>query len=1106
KDIAFSNPKRFARPTPPLPLPACYQEAWIKHSDLFDDYSTGPTREEMIVDNKHLGDIHAMYTVDPVSTYIVPSSWTRFADQGMRLLAGYAHMHYIQDPWEVLAHILPCPNPAPHHPSQYFHQLHSQLAIDEYTKRNRGFTHMISDTPVWDFVSGFPTHVTFLGLEDMLESYNLGNSTSTSNLDLLLRGRAPDGKLLCLDLERDAVEVPPENILINIDIDSIIWVTQNLRFKLGIDVATTPTVGKTPPIRKNNHVYINVLYPPTEQERLSGERDWVENITPLSIVPHTVFAKISDSSSPIYILVCFPRMLHRHEAHRTWEALMPFEVQKMFWDNILLPALRQHAEPGTEAYIPASVEENMLKAGSKEQRRGGFFTAKTINIQPYNLCLIQKTMRRIIAATPDLNMYGSFYFVLDAKNLKLQTRMSLGGINQDISPLANLKLCHPSLDFDYMLNRKYGELHIDVAFSFTPKSPIPLVGLWRLDVLEDSFGAGGYNKGSIHNIASLSRYGALQAPMARERSQLSHIVFRSAYNLQYESIRASDNVPYFANDGDAYEVNETYHKECQRRISLFRGNAQSTTYGVRDEYRIGGQALLCFLSSWKDKSHSFLATNPILWIKSDLWFGYLAARVETIQSLQIRLSMLQPPNYGVLTSLLCHLIREVSSTHLIPPQHVRTALAHLQAQTIMNNYGTLFLHDLDVTAIPVLASIQDEDDETVLRTMGITTDGKKSLQRRRIRVNDTQNASSIAYPLGPTPVWAEIANAISTHPEGFVKPYQYNLYLSYTTLAAKLFVQFTFHVWSILSSSWLIVPSIQCPENLEDAMAYWTIGFARGTIARVAFQATNGGLSGPISGHREPSFRDRASLFFPPLGYTVPKGSQWWVFLLDNIGYISEYHKAISESTSNTAAQDIITALADIFSHLQLLPFSAAGNPTTHGFVWKQDGDRGVRVVINPQYYRMESIGSGSRRRTGIRRVTLSKAAFIRRLFKESSRKTSQITAIAKVQHNLRAKAASRKNNHRTSKSRNIRLPPHPITKSGTAFSANTSFFSSSGHTGDDDAMDDCIDGSLNGDPVLEALQEEIADWDAGMIDNADLMNVEAEEGEEGEEEVMADK
>ena len=1113
-DVTLANPKRFARPTKSLALPAFYQETWIKHSDTFDDYHSGPTREEMMVENKHLGDIHAMYTMDPIATYIVPSSWTRFADQGMRLLVGYAHMFFIRDPWEVHAHILPCPNPAPH-PATYFHQLHKQLAIDEYNKKHRAGAKVLLDTPAWDFTfERPPSNVLFVGLDEMLDGYNLKDPGCASNLDVFVRGHSPDGKLLCLDLEQNAVDVPVDDVVLDVDIDSLIWVTQNLRFKLSIDVATTPTVGKTPPIRKNNHVYVNILYPPTDQERLSSQREWVENITPLSIVPHTVFAKVSDSSSPIYILICFPRMLHRHEARGSWEALIPFEVQKMFWDEVLLPALRRNAEPGTEAYIPTTVEENMLRAGSKDQRRGIFFTAKTVAIQPRTLIRVQKTMRDIVRNNSDLAMYGSFYFVLDAKNLKLQTRMPLQHLNKPaISPWANLKLCHPSLDFDYMVDRRYGELHVDVAFSFTPKSSVPLVGLWRLDVLEDSFGAGGYNRGSLHNIASLSRYGAMQAPMPRERSQLSHIVFRSAYNLQYESIRASDNVPFFANDGDAYEVNEAYHTECNRRISLFRGNAQSTTYGVRDEYRIGGQGLLSFLEGWKDKvslnlsllfahrrpltdlispqSRSFLQANPILWVKSELWFGYLAARVECLQYLQIRLASIQPPNYGVLTSLLCHLIREVSSTHLIPPKHVHTALAHLNAQTIMNNFGTLFLHDLSIDTLPILEPIQEEDDETVLRAMALTKDGQKKPRRPRPQAAPT--GPTIGFPLGPTPVWAEVVDAIESHPEGFLQPYQYDLYLPYTTVAAKLFTLFTFHVWSILNPAWLIVPSIQCPENLQDAMDYWTVSFARDHITRIAFQATNGGLTGPIAGHRDLPFRRRVSLFFPPLGHTVPKGSQWWVFSMQGVGYIAEYHKAITESVSNQAALDINEALADIFSHIQLLPFAAAGNSTSHGFVWKQEADR-VRIVVNPRYYRMESIGGGRRRHTGNRRVTVSKAAFIRKLSKESTKNMPQAVAIARLQQNLRTQTALRANLGRTSRARNARRPPRPVTKSGTAASANAPRSPSldiSPQCSDIEMMDDNHEGSLNGDPILEALHEDIREWNSPNADQ-DMFDAEA--------------
>ena len=70
------------------------------------------------------------------------------------------------------------------------------------------------------------------------------------------------------------------------------------------------------------------------------------------------------------------------------------------------------------------------------------------------------------------------------------------------------------------------------------------------------------------------------------------------------------------------------------------------------------------------QTSDFLATEPILWLPSKVWFKYLAARVEELEMLQRRLQQIHPPNYGVLTSLVCYLIREVTSTQLIPPAHV----------------------------------------------------------------------------------------------------------------------------------------------------------------------------------------------------------------------------------------------------------------------------------------------------------------------------------------------------------------------------------------------------------------------------------------------------
>ncbi|KAG2086962.1 uncharacterized protein F5147DRAFT_659079 [Suillus discolor] len=113
----------------------------------------------------------------------------------------------------------------------------------------------------------------------------------------------------------------------------------------------------------------------------------------------------------------------------------------------------------------------------------------------------------------------------------------------ELRPEEALRLNLSYLDWSYMMDKKHGELLVDVGISFTPRSPdVPIVRVWRLDALEASFGAGGY------------KYGALEAEMQQERSQQMHIAFRSTYNLYYESIRMNNNQANFASDSDVYKL------------------------------------------------------------------------------------------------------------------------------------------------------------------------------------------------------------------------------------------------------------------------------------------------------------------------------------------------------------------------------------------------------------------------------------------------------------------------------------------------------------------------------------------------------------------------
>jgi hypothetical protein len=143
-----------------------------------------------------------------------------------------------------------------------------------------------------------------------------------------------------------------------------------------------------------------------------------------------------------------------------------------------------------------------------------------------------------------------------------------------------------------MKERMEGELFCDIGVTYHPEHGQPVVGLWKLDALEASFGAGGYLKGNIHNLNTLSRYGGLQAEMGSQRCKRTHLVFRSSYNLAYEATRRNNNMRDVFKEKEVHRLHNTFFKDKDNVISIYRGKASQTLYGVRDEFRIGYAALV----------------------------------------------------------------------------------------------------------------------------------------------------------------------------------------------------------------------------------------------------------------------------------------------------------------------------------------------------------------------------------------------------------------------------------------------------------------------------------------------------------------------------------
>lgn len=456
----------------------------------------------------------------------------------------------------------------------------------------------------------------------------------------------------------------------------------------------------------------------------------------------------------------------------------------------------------------------------------------------------------------------------------------------------------------------------------------------------------------------------------------------------------------------------------------------------------------------------------MVWIPSALWFEYLAVRVDELEYAQLRVNRQNPPNRGVLTSLLCHLIREVSSTDLIPAAHVRQSLALLQAQTVMNSFGALFLHTLNFDIEVIIPELQEFDDEAVLRSLKFS----RGKPRRTRRQGPQQlNLPSVQYPLGPAPAWSEVMQAIDCDPTGFVDPFICPTWLDVNEVASRLFMQFTVQLYALLNDEWTLESTISPLDSLQDAMMFWTLEGMQKHLARVAFTATNGGLRGSIHGHKELSFRARASIFFPSFfDNNIRKGSQWHVFT-GQMGYIRHYHSTLESCTEEEAA-DLHTALEDIFSYVQVLPFASAPTQDGHGTVWSRQGER-VRIVVNPAYYKMDKIGSGPTKRRGGPQLTIGATKFLKKLAEGSRIGIPDIQALHRVHNNLRKVA----NKSRSTNALNKRKPPKTTNRIGTSASAvhqqhqrlvDQDEDEADPPRSDDEEVDEDAGGDAGGDPM----------------------------------------
>ncbi|KDQ08086.1 hypothetical protein BOTBODRAFT_180115, partial [Botryobasidium botryosum FD-172 SS1] len=423
--------------------------------------------------------------------------------------------------------------------------------------------------------------------------------------------------------------------------------------------------------------------------------------------------------------------------------------------------------------------------------------------------------------------------------------------------------------------------------------------------------------GKAHSANTLSRYGAMQAEMGLERSRRVHIVFRNTYLLQYEARRTADNVPVLATDKAAFEMTEAYHKDCVRRKEAYT-EASKLPFGARDEWRVGPETYSAAIKDCNRLARACFESNGILFIPSELWFGFLMRRAAALEFAQSRTYKINPVNYGALLGLYAHLKRSIDNTVPVPPPHVRQTLSILCLPEIAARFGMAWLHNLNLDLTSPLDELAFEDKLLgVYKSLGYQV-GKNPNRKKAVpkRVAGT----SKEYPIGEWPTLTSLRREMGQRPLSLIKPWVPVSPCNNSMPAAEVFVLFTTQVWDMIQPELLLQPVPPPPATLEEAMERWSAAYLFQRITEVDFIPLISGLQTEEAARGRPqlSFLNRRPIFFPMPEENIRPGSRWLQFR-DRHGYL----RRLAEFLKQMAKEDgeiLLESLADMLDNVQCLP------------------------------------------------------------------------------------------------------------------------------------------------------------------------------------------
>jgi hypothetical protein len=289
------------------------------------------------------------------------------------------------------------------------------------------------------------------------------------------------------------------------------------------------------------------------------------------------------------------------------------------------------------------------------------------------------------------------------------------------------------------------------------------------------------------------------------------------------------------------------------------------------------------------------------------------------------------------------------------------ALRDLRFEEVMMSFGAFFLQELN-TETGLLPDIQQEDDLEVQRAYGKTI--IKAPKKRKVSKYPDLALNKHAldeknYPWGTCVQWKILEELLSTVPEQFLRPIDFDESSLNLQESKFLFMQFSGEIWLSAHSHYL--KGGQYPEvhTLQDAINLWTVDGLKTFVTDFIILPSGHGLPGCPPRHTpsQQSFGDRMSFYFPSSSVVSSYPTSLWNHYSHHMAYLDVYHTYLKELDAEK--QDLLDSdLRLIFSHLQCLP-TGASSKRPH-IVWQAHQNK-LQFVANSRYYRISGIGQSTK-------------------------------------------------------------------------------------------------------------------------------------------------